>query len=75
MCISLYTTRPKEQGNPESRMARVCTAGATTVDPRWLWTEKISPNGVFPTTGTYLWLELEGAGDLAFYAVAITFRY
>jgi len=75
MCIYLYLTRPSDQGGPENEMGRVCTNGATTVDPRWLWTADISPNGVFPTTGPYLWLEINGAGNLSFYAVAITYQY
>ena len=75
VCISMYVTRPKELGAPENQMGRVCTSGATTLDPRWLWTAAISPNGVSPTTGPYLWLELNGAGDLSFYAVSITYQY
>jgi len=75
VCIYLYLTRPSDLFAPESKMGEVCTSGATTVDPRWLWTAAISPNGVFPTTGPYLWLELNGAGNLAFYAVAITYQY
>lgn len=74
LCIQLFRTRPMDTGGPEDSMGRVCTSGASTLDPRKPSTASFNPNQITPTTGPYLWLEINGIQQ-SFYAVVVTYTY